>query len=262
MNIDGWNGIISPNILGGSPMICKTSFSFKKAIIVNEKMLREVEKLMLEYYSDISYSVKLENRDDIKFESLDELISFENSKFNRISELHIDGRDKKYTNETKISIGLDPIWDRKYGDTIKVDITADDLNKKTILKENLENIFARNEQGKWYNFIAKSRLLFIMQFVSLIVICIFIYTFLTNGFEVRNKALFVSTIISVFISWGSTFFEKMQRNYFPQVTFYLGDGIQDYNKKESGRGNFFWGVVVALGVSFICYIASIIWELI
>ena len=217
MNIDGWNGIISPNILGGSPMICKTSFSFKKAIIVNEKMLREVEKLMLEYYSDISYSVKLENRDDIKFESLDELISFENSKFNRISELHIDGRDKKYTNETKISIGLDPIWDRKYGDTIKVDITADDLNKKTIL---------------------------------------------TNGFEVRNKALFVSTIISVFINWGSTFFEKMQRNYFPQVIFYLGDGIQDYNKKESGRGNFFWGVVVALGVSFICYIASIIWELI
>lgn len=68
--------------------------------------------------------------------------------------------------------------------------------------------------------------------------------------------------ISVFINWGSTFFEKMQRNYFPQVTFYLGDGIQDYNKKESGRGNFFWGVVVALGVSFICYIASIIWELI
>lgn len=45
--------------------------------------------------------------------------------------------------------------------------------------------------------------------------------------------------ISVFINWRSTFFEKMQRNYFPQVTFYLGDGIQDYNKKESGRGNVF-----------------------
>lgn len=243
-------------------MVSKTSFSFNKAIIVNEKMLAEIENRLLEYYSDIGYNAKLENQDDVKFDSLDELVSFENSKINKISELNISGRDKSYTNDINIYIGINSIWGYQSDNTIRVNITADDINKKTVIKENLENIFARNEQDKLYNYIAKSGLLSTMHVISFIVICIFIYNFLTNGFRVENKALLISTVISVFITWISPGLKKLQNVYYPRITFYLGDEIRDYDRKKQGRSSFFWGVIVASVLSFISYIISIIVELI
>lgn len=242
-------------------MVCKTSFSFKKAIAVNEKMLREIEEQLLEFYSVIHYSVTLENRDDIIFDSLDELISFENSKINRICKIHIRGNNKSYTNEIQIYMGIDPILGKKYGNTVRVDIETDDISRKTILKGNLENIFIRNEESKCYNFIATNDLLTISQVCGIVIICIFIFQFLSNGFEAKNKVLLFSTFISCFVIWGSVAFEKIRKEYFPQVIFLLGDGIEDYKRKKSARGNFFWSFIVAVCIAFISFLAGIIVEL-
>ena len=72
----------------------KTEFSFNKAIVVDANMLLEMQRIILEYCSNIEYRVCLENKDRIDFESIEELIEFENSKINRISEIYIEARDE------------------------------------------------------------------------------------------------------------------------------------------------------------------------
>ena len=85
----------------------KTEFSFNKAIIVDANMLSEMQKVILEYCDNIEYRAYLENRDKIEFESLDELLEFENSKRNRINEIYIEARDKDWVNKIEINIRKD-----------------------------------------------------------------------------------------------------------------------------------------------------------
>ena len=62
---------------------------FKDALIVDEKLLRELEKVILKFYESVSYSCNLCNDDKIIFNSLEELLNYENSKIRKIVRLSI-----------------------------------------------------------------------------------------------------------------------------------------------------------------------------
>lgn len=63
--------------------------AFKDAIIVDKKLLKEMEKVILNFYDKVSYSCMLSNDNRIDFDTLDELLSYENPKIRKIIRLSI-----------------------------------------------------------------------------------------------------------------------------------------------------------------------------
>ena len=70
-------------------MTIRGKIKFKDAIIVDEKLLRELEEIILSFYDKIEYSCRLCNDNTIDFASLAELLDYENTKIRKIERLKI-----------------------------------------------------------------------------------------------------------------------------------------------------------------------------
>ena len=70
-------------------MKCKKEFKYDKAIIIESHMLIDLDKEIKKLCNNIKYKAELVNRDEIEFESLEELIGYENSKDNYLQKISI-----------------------------------------------------------------------------------------------------------------------------------------------------------------------------
>lgn len=52
--------------------------SYKSAIIVNDVFFKDIDELLREYFEKPKYSAQLINGDEVEFESVSELISYDN----------------------------------------------------------------------------------------------------------------------------------------------------------------------------------------
>ena len=68
-------------------MKCKKEFKYDKAIIIESNMLIDLDKEIKKLCNNIKYKAELVNRDEIEFESLEELIGYENSKDNYLQKI-------------------------------------------------------------------------------------------------------------------------------------------------------------------------------
>ena len=140
----------------------RTEFSFNKAIVVDANMLLEMQRIILECCDSIDYRACLENKDRIDFESLEELLWFENSKKNKIQEIYIMAKDKGWENQVEINIRTCSVYVQMFVETVSVSMTTNNIDKKTILKGKIENLLERHQQSKRYNVFAKTGILNIL----------------------------------------------------------------------------------------------------
>lgn len=235
----------------------KTEFSFNKAIVVDANMLSEMQKVILEYCDSIEYRAYLENKDKIEFESLDELLEFENSKRNRINEIYIEARDKDWVNKIEINIRAYSLYVKMFEETVSVAMSTDDVDKKTVFKDKIENLFERYQQSKGYNLMAKSGVLNILEMIYLVCSGTYLYLFVAKGLEKMVSWFAVLVLVFAFFSLVLRKpLQKCQKKYYPPIVFCLGDGIEEYSENKNGRRNFFWGVIVAGIMSVVFLIAG------
>ena len=88
----------------------KTYFNFEKAIKVDEKMLIEIKSCIEEYCPQLRYEAELENNDEIEFESIDELLGFENSPSNRLKNLQVYGKSRDSERHVRVKIGAEKLF--------------------------------------------------------------------------------------------------------------------------------------------------------
>lgn len=229
----------------------KTEFSFKKAIIIDAQFLGEMQKQILNYCDKIDYEANLENGDNIKFESLEELILFENSKINKFKNIQLTARDSNLDIFIFVYIRADSIGVRKFYETISVSMTTNDLNMKTVFKNNMGTLFVRHEQSKAYNFLSRTGILNLISIAYFIFMCVYLYKVISGRFNIENNILNIVAVILIILFLLKSPLQKGQEKYFPPIVFYLGDEIQSYNDKKAARKNFFWGFIIA-GILAIC----------
>lgn len=242
----------------------RMSFEFKKAIVVNEEMLRAIEKEIRNYCDRIEYNAKLENDAKIKFDSLEELITYENSKGDKIERLDIESRKSGYDSVDRVDISIfaDVSLFSKFESTATVSLTTDSLDKKTLLKEKLEHIFTRFEQDKRYNKVSRNAISHRIDLYFFICIIVLIWQVVSTGFSDANEGLVIAVMTLGILEFIKTPIEKKQKEFYPPIVFYLGDEKNLYDDNKTGRKSFFWTVVIGGTLTIVVGIAGIIVSLI
>lgn len=237
-----------------------TSFEYKNAIIVDAKMLREIEKEILKYCKYFEYSAKLENDDRIKFDSIEELLEYENSKEYRMKSLNIIAREDehKYRNKVEIDFCAETAILSKYDSTIKVSMVTNNVNNRILFKENIEHIFSRHAQDKKYNKLAKSGTFNKISLYFLICTVVLVYQLISSGFTYINKGLLIAVVILLVLEVIKTPLEKKHKELYLPIVFYIGDEKGRYDNCKENRKNFFWTVIVSGTLTIIVGIAGII----
>lgn len=229
----------------------KTEFNFEKAIIIDEKMIKDMVIEIEKYCEIISFSSKLEKGDTVDFDSLDELLNFENTKMNSLKSLYITARDKGYKNKIDVRIETYNVYIQQFIDTVVVEMTIDSADKKAAFKARMNEIFQRNEQECRYNIMSKNGVLNVFSIVYYIVLIGFGYVYFTKGSDTISNRTYILFIFFSIIYLLKDYIHKLQRKYYPPIVFYLGDGISRYDNNSNGRNNFFWSVIVSTILSII-----------
>lgn len=236
----------------------RTTFKQKNAIVADGTMLEEIQNEILNYCDDIEYDSKLENGDSIKFDSLDELLDYENFKGCRIEGINITAR--KFNSKNRIHINI--IAERNVLSTCEftanVTMSTDSIDKKTLFIKNMENIFLRHEQDKRYNKISKNSILKWISIYYIICTAILAFQLISCGFKSENKVLLVIVIILTVVEIMRNPIEKIQKDVYPPIVFYIGDEKSRYDDNKARRNNFFWTVVVGGTLTIVMSIVGII----
>ena len=229
----------------------KTYFNFEKGIKVDEKMLIDIKSCIEEYCPQLRYEAELENNDEIEFESIDELLGFENSPSNRLKNLQVYGKSRDSERHVRVKIGAEKLFGGLLYRTVFVSLETDDPKMKTIIKDSLLNIFEKNKLGRVYNFISRMPIFFIMDILYFCILIILLYSTIINGMQVVNGQLFAIASIFSVVEFVKMKFEKWYKFLFESVVFYIGDGKEVYDRNASARSNFFWGVIVGMLIPFL-----------
>lgn len=238
----------------------QTSFSYKKAIIVDSNMLNEMDKEIRAIYEIIKYEARTVSGDKIEFESLKELLGYENAENEKLVSVDISARDVKFINTAYIFIKSQTSSFADSFETVSVTLTVDDVNKKTIFKNNIMHLLERYTQNKKYNAISKTEV-FILLSIVYIVAAIFYFVKIFSSKGQINTALSTTMIILCALYCLGTPIRRCRDKYYPRVVFYLGDQIKQYEELKGSRQNFFWTVCIGGVISVIMGVLSIYFSL-
>lgn len=238
----------------------QTSFSYKKAIIVDNNMLNEIDKEIRAIYAIVKYEAITVSGDKIEFESLNELLSYENAENEKLVSVDISARDEKFINTAYIFIKCKPSSFWESFETVRVTFTVDDTNKKVIFKNNVMHLLERCTQNKKYNAISKTEV-FILFSIVYIGAAIFYFIKLFSNKGQISTALSTTMIILCALYCLKMPLQKYRDKYYPRVVFYLGDQIKQYEEQKGSRQNFFWTVCIGGVISVIMGVLSIYFSL-
>lgn len=230
--------------------------SFKEALVVDEHLLRELEKTILSFYDSIAYSCKLCNSDKIEFDSLDELLSYENYKIRKIVKLSIE-----FGIGNNIAFEPDRAMLVSYKYTVQGDFVTEDQDNSILFQSKVKDILLRNRQNKWYTIITKMNLIQFNILLLGVLSCVFVYGFFTHNWKMDNN---VGTYIygfdlgivagivmgGVFILLGGIL-AKCRDFLLPPIAYKIGEQIKEIEKAKDLFSKIFWGIVVTFIVSLI-----------
>lgn len=229
--------------------------AFKDAIIVDKKLLKEMEKVILDFFDKICFSCKLSNNNTIDFESLDELLNYENPKIRKIVRLSITFG---YSSEIVFEPNSAIFSSYKY--TVQGTYQLKDLDKSVLFQTKIKDILNRNKQDRWYTILTKINT---MQFLIAILVffaCMIIYIVYTKG--INQESTFSPLIFDLYIIFWVIFcffgyiLSKCRNYLLPIIAYKIGEQIKEIEKGRELFNKIFWGIIVAFTVSFVVAIIS------
>lgn len=222
---------------------------FKDAIIVNEKLLKDLEEVILSFFKQVTYECKLCNGDCIEFDSLEELLTYENIKVRKIVKLKI----KFDYNE----IIFEPTFSKinSYQHTVFGVYKVYDSDTSILFSEKVQRILENSKRSRWYTFLTKISMMYFCILIVGISIGSTIYSVMSEG--VMGKSVYTVNSINISIIIGilciviSIILAKCRDILLPPISFLIGEQIQEIKRNEEKFSKIFWGVVVAFIVSFV-----------
>lgn len=226
----------------------------KKAILVTPERLRELSNILLKHCERIEYNARTKAGTRIEFESIEELLSYDNFKTRRIVELDLTGY-RGYSRTVEVSLG-DQNYSilLNYGSTIRCDYKLSTIDEESILTNDINTWFEKSKCSYWLlGKFSLSGMLFIPSFFITLV------RFISGDkveFDTSNLhiwLLLVLVTIGVIGFWSLVDFidEHFLANLFPAVAFKWGEESDRYDKWEKYRSNLLWGVIMAIIIGLV-----------
>lgn len=222
---------------------------FKEAIIVNEKLLKDLEEVILSFFKHVTYECKLCNGDGIEFDSLDELLTYENIKTRKIVRLKI----KFDYNE----IIFEPTFSKisSYQHTVFGVYKVYDSDTSILFSEKVQRVLENSKRSKWYTFLTKISMMHFCFLIVGISIGSTIYSVMSEG--VMGKSVYtvnsinISIIIGILCIIFSIIAAKCRDILLPPISFMIGEQLQEIKRNEEKFSKIFWGIIIAFIVSYV-----------
>ncbi|MCM1201391.1 MAG: hypothetical protein NC312_09180 [Bacteroides fragilis] len=223
--------------------------TFKEAIIIDEKLMEDLEKVVLEYFTNIKYVGGLCNGDDIVFDTLSELLLYENANQRKLIKLKV----KFDYNEIEFYPTIGGMCSYKY--TVCGFFTTNNENISILFEKKIKDILEKHRRKKWYTILTKISMMHFSIFLPGISAVSTIYTIMQG--ELLGEVVYTINLVNLGMLSVMLFivlciiFAKCRNALLPPVCFMLGEQIQEIKRNEDRFSKIFWGVVVAFIVSFI-----------
>ena len=218
--------------------------SYKSAIIVNDVFFQDMDKLISEYFEKPKYSAQLINGDEVEFESVSELISYDNFSNRAIKTMRIGFGIGNYL---RIETTFSSI--NGYRSTMEMEFEVDNNDKSEEIKRKVELICEKHKQSLLYTLASKFTFMhvcFVMMFISFVSNLRVLIIHKTDSVEMSNSTIVaVCTVATVVLILLNVLLSLLIKKFFPAIVFYLGENIKKIEKNSKLKSNIFWGVIVA-----------------
>ena len=231
-------------------MVINSNYEFKSAIVVDENLLREIDRLIKEENKEPEYLAYLENKDEIQFESIDELVNYDNYENGRIKELQIRAG---YELLIDISPSISPFI--RYRSSVKVDFVSNNSEESELTKIKFKKLFKKHKQSKMHTIISKlslpSMISIIIIFGFTYLISLYVYYSNNNIEHMPSKDMMMAGIIVLSVILFFVLGSYMQKKYFSPIDFSIGHRINELEKESKLKWNIIWAVIVPIVISLV-----------
>ncbi len=220
-------------------MKTKNSFFMRKSLCVSGKDLKKLSAILKKYFSLITYSATVKSGAKIEFDSLKELLTFNNFKGNKIKVLNICAQ-KKQNYETIQECYIR--FDSKCGilnRSVNIDYCFSSQETEIIFVNEMQKFFCKPQKVLNRNIVLISTLI-LTSFIFISEIWIICHDNIL--LMVVMLFLFIMTNVELL----EAFFEKNLSNVF----FLWGDETSLFYKRKKLISKMFWGIIgtIILGV--------------
>lgn len=223
--------------------------TFKDAIIIDEKLLKELENVILETFTNIKYEGRLCNDDIILFDSLSELLQYENINQRKLVKLKIEFD----YNVIEFYPTISGICSYKY--TVSGSYATKDTDTSILFERKIKNILEKHKRKKWYTLLTKISTMHFGIFILGLSTISTIYSVLKEGviggITYTANSINLGIILAILLIIVSAILAKCRNFLLPPISFMIGEQVEEIKKNENLFSKIFWGVVVTFVVSFV-----------
>ena len=225
----------------------------KQTFVVDGPELKKLARLLQDRIGKVHISVECVDGISREFNTVRDLIAYENSKSKRIHRIHIRSRSNDYSKSATI-VFRDSF---RFGAGVSIDVIGrEDVVSR--LKEEILDVMAG--MRPWYNVIARADLFIvlvigygILYFIAKIVVG-FKWAPLSDSSVSQSSRRKAEAIVLLFFL-GVYGLDQLRGFLFPKLVFTIGQGESRFRLLEKVR----WCVIIALLVSIIAGIITKPW---
>lgn len=229
-----------------------------KTIKLTPENLNQLESNLLKYCSSIEYSCTTINGNDIQFDSLNELLNYDNYGKSSIKSLLLLGY-RQYHRVIRIDFETKDVYFLNYNTSCECSYECDSTESEILLVKMLRDFFNKHKTSYWV--IGKFSL-FSLYFLFSLSLLVFLYIKDKSIFDRTEFVLsevipiFVAICIGEFLLWQID--KKVLLKILKPTVFYWGEEVKAYDKYSKLRSNLFWCVLIAIAVGIaVAYILSL-----
>lgn len=234
-------------------MVISGNIRFNKAIKLDSDRMHELESILLQFCERVEYACTIRDKVDIQFDTLSELLNYDNYGKRKIISLQISGYTL-FTRIFRIDIENDLSFILNYSNTIRCKYELNSISKETLFTNLFYKFCDKIKLSYWL--MGKMSLHFLLSLTGLIIVILSaVLTFGSNKLSTLSYSFYDYTLlflIASLIYLGTYRLDKViLKKYFNPIVFCWGEEIAIFNKIESSRTRIFWGLFISPILGFI-----------
>ncbi|BCN32087.1 hypothetical protein [Anaeromicropila herbilytica] len=225
-------------------MLIKGRIKYKNALIVNKELLQNMDRILSKYYDNICYNTTLRNGDIIDYDSLEELVSYDNYGKRKIKNLRMYSLAN-----FSIDFDLNGLSIHSYSSTVLGNYSIKNYDDSIIIENKLLEEIKKYKQPWYCTLFSKISIVYFLIFLTFLIVLANLITLANHNSTKDNMSIseyvnvtFIGTAIILGVSY---FCSRIRDALFPPLIFYWGHEIEKYNELKGIRTQIFWGVIIA-----------------
>lgn len=217
----------------------------KRAVIINAERLKSLCEIILKHCTELEFSAKTYAGTKISFNSMDELLDYDNYKPRRIKSLELKGYTG-YSLNISVEIGdLSVCMIRNYGSTVRCYYQLSSTDSETIYKNDFDVWYKKAVAPYWaWGKFSLGGLIFIPA-VSVTFVRICGINVGTNNSDI--VALIFAMMLGCILGVAAKLCDiYLLKNLFPAVLFEWGEENNRNQKWRKYRSNLLWGIIMVI----------------